>query len=159
MFFCFLLSESWEEIPAILLFEISESKGHVNLKVPRQQKIIEHLVSASMVSSMLDAFSKRKVLSAARKLTNTVSRPNASGSVIETSGVFLRINRNLYGNEAWNMKSPKGGDFQGVRLWINFTSQKLQKLKVLSKEVAKLSEGCCFRHRIDWELQLRVAGI
>jgi len=95
-----LLSESWEEIPAILLFEISESKGHVNLKVPRQQKIIEHLVSASMVSSMLDAFSKRKVLSAARKLTNTVSRPNASGSVIETSGVFLRINRNLYGNEA-----------------------------------------------------------
>ena len=140
-------------------FEISESKGHVNLKVPRQQKIIEHLVSASMVSSMLDPFSKRKVLSAARKLTNTVSRPNASGSVIEKSGAFLRINRNLYGNEAWNMKSPKGGDFQGVRLWINFTSQKLQKLKVLSREVAKLSEGCCFRHRIDWELQLRVAGI
>ena len=121
-----------------------------------------------MVSSMLDPFSKRNcffwgtkilVLSAARKLTNTFSRPNVSGSVIEKSGAFLRINRNLYGNEAWNVKSPKGGDFQGVRLWIIFTSQKLQTLKVLGREVAKLSEGCFLHHRIDWELQLRVAGI
>lgn len=108
-FFCFFLSESWEEIPAILLFEISESKGHVNLKVPRQQNIIEHLGSVHpwylpcwTPSPKETVFfgTKILVLSAARKLTNTVSRPNASGSVIEKSVVFLRINRNLNGNEA-----------------------------------------------------------
>ena len=167
-FFCFFLSESWEEIPAILLFwnfrikRTCESKGPPATNDHRtSSKCIHGIFHAGplLQKKLFFLGTKILVLSAARKLTNTVSRPNASGSVIEKSGAFLRINRNLYGNEAWNMKSPKGGDFQGVRLWIIFTSQKLQKLKVLSREVAKLSEGCCFHHRIDWELQLRVAGI
>ena len=157
-FFCFFLSESWEEIPAILLFEISESKGHVNLKVPRQQKIIEHLGSVHpwylpcwTPSPKETVFlgTKILVLSAARKLTNTFSRPNDSGSVIEKSGAFLRINRNLYGNEALKHEITKRGRLPRSAPMNNFHIPKVAKIENTQQGSSETLWGLLFSPQ-DW---------